>query len=85
MQSLKPIHFGGIMITAILHYCNGSSLTREIPTDDRFKKRHLDDLTGKTIVGHDFEYRPGQSEQMESVHFDEIDSRKPLARAARAK
>ena len=71
------------MITAILHYLDGSTLMREIPKVDRFKIRHLDDLTGKTIVGHDFVYRDGQSEYLVSVHFDEIDACKPLARAAR--
>jgi hypothetical protein len=73
------------MITAILHYRDGSTLKREIPNVERFKTRHLDDLTGETIVGHDFAYRIGQSEYLVSVHFDEIDAGKPLAKAARTK
>ena len=34
------------MIIALLHYADGRTLEREIPNIDRFKTRHLDDLTG---------------------------------------
>lgn len=73
------------MINAFMHYIDGRTLEREIPNIDRFKNRHLDDLIGKTIVGHDFVYRSGQAEYLGSVHYDEIDACKPLAKAARAK
>ncbi len=72
------------MINAYLHYADGRILEREIPNTDRFKNRHLDDLTGKEMVGHDFSYRPGQSEYLVTVHFDEIVVPKPLGRAAGA-
>lgn len=71
------------MITAILHYADGRTIEREISNLDRFKARHLDDLTGEAIVGHDFEYRAGQSEYLSTVHFDEVTARKPMSRAAR--
>ena len=73
------------MINAVLHYIDGRTLEREIPNTDRFKTRHLDDLTGNAMVGHDFAYRTGQSEYLVSVHYDEIEACKPLVRAARAK
>jgi hypothetical protein len=47
------------MIHAVLHYIDGRTLEREIRNIDRFKNRHLDDSTGKTMVGHDFVYRIG--------------------------
>lgn len=72
------------MINAFLHYADGRVLEREIPNIDRFKNRHLDDLTGKEMVGHDFAYRQGQSEYLVSVHFDEIGASPPLARSRSA-
>ena len=72
------------MIIAILHYADGHTLEREIPNIERFKTRHLDDLTGTSIVGHDFEYRVGQPEYLNTVHFDEVAVRRPQARAAKA-
>jgi len=63
------------MINAFMHYKDGRTVLREIPNIDRFKSRHLDDLTGKSIVGHDFAYRTGQPEYLVFVHFDEVDAR----------
>lgn len=71
------------MINALMHYTDGRIVEREIPDADRFKDKHLDDLTGKAIVGHDFAYWAGQADYLISVHYDEIDAPRYLARAAR--
>ena len=71
------------MINALMHYTDGRTIEREIPDVDRFKNKHLDDLTGKAIVGHDFAYRAGQSEYLMSVHYDEINEPRASAMAAK--
>jgi len=68
------------MIDAFMHYTDGRMIKRQIPNIDRFKDRHLDDLTGKSVIRHDFAYRTGQSEYLVSVHFDEVDVVGPAGR-----
>ena len=73
------------MISAFMHYSDGTTVLQQIPNIDRFKDRHLDDLTGGSVIGHDFKYRTGQAEYLVFVHFDEFKRRKSLVKGAGAR
>ena len=68
------------MINAFMHYSDGTTVLQEIPNIERFKNRHLEDLFGGLVIGHDFRYRTNQAEYLVFVHFDEIQHRGPLVR-----